>query len=88
MAIAATIFFRVLVEILVLDLDLQDKAMVFSPFPPSDRSRGSEACPRDGIAAVAPNSAMMRIRFSISPHSARIFSETPDLYLAKGTTTM
>src|SRR6266403_327063 len=56
-------------KILVLDLDLQDKAIVFSPFPPSDRSRGSDACTRDGIAAVAPNSAMMRIRFSISPHS-------------------
>jgi len=60
--------FVCLLKILVPGLDFQNKAIVFSSFPPSDRSRGSEACPRDGSAVAAPNSAMMRIRFSISPH--------------------
>src|ERR1700674_3530845 len=57
--------------ILVSGLHLQDKAIVFSSFPPSDRSRGSEACPGDGKAAEAPNSAMMRLHDLTS--CARIF---------------
>jgi len=44
MPIATTIFFRVLIEILVLEMDLQHKAIGFSSSPPSDRSCGSEDC--------------------------------------------
>jgi hypothetical protein len=40
-------------KILVLEMDLQHKAIGFSSSPPSDRSCGSEDCSRDGNA-VAP----------------------------------
>ncbi len=70
-------------KILVPDLDFQNKAIVFSSFPPSDRSRRSETCPRDGKAAVALNSAMMRIRFSISPHSLAYSAQRRSISLRK-----
>src|SRR5882762_826360 len=74
-------------KILVPHLDLQDKAIVFSWLPPGDRSRRSEACPRDGKAAAAPNSAVMRIRFSISPHPSHV-RRNVDLFHCERTITM
>ena|SRR6267154_1881994 len=70
-------------KILVPHLDLQDKAIVFSWLPPGDRSRRSEACPRDGKAAAAPNSAVMRIRFSISPHPLSYSAQRRSISLRK-----
>lgn len=70
-------------KILVSGLDLQDEAIVFSSFPPSDRSRGSKACPRDGKAAVAPNSAMDEDSILHLTSCARIFGETSIYLIAK-----
>ncbi len=39
-------------KILVLEMDLRDRAIGFSSSPPSDRSCGSEDCSRDGNAVA------------------------------------
>src|SRR5467141_4346600 len=54
-------------KILVLEMDLQHKAIGFSSSPPSDRSCGSEDCSGDGNAVTTIETLFVKNEFGNPP---------------------
>src|SRR5467141_2341048 len=69
-------------KILVLGLDFQNKAIVFSSFPPSDRSRRSEACLGTGAQSQRRTARYEDSILDLTSF-ARIFGATPIYFIAK-----